>query len=142
MPTSDNQESLSTGKPSTLQEHLNAGNFLTAFSEAMDRVTNLEVVTVIEEPNSTNLRDTKDGTKASQIGDPGKVLYTKISLVDGDIVNVYGREFINESESSHQSLIQFHKEQVQKGETIIQNNIDTLIKIIKYAMTLKDKDKG
>ncbi|MFM7382378.1 MAG: hypothetical protein ACKO1W_04900 [Microcystaceae cyanobacterium] len=109
---------------------------LNAFLEAVDKAVNLEIVTIIEETT-----DAIDRSKPlNQQGKPGQTLYTRINLIDGDIVNVFGQDFIANEQNS--SLVEFHKSQVSKGEEIIQTNLETLKKIIDYALQLKKSEKS
>ena len=108
---------------------------LDAFLEAVDNVVNLQIVTVIEETTDVIADRSKP---LDQQGQPGKTLYTRINLIDGDIVNTFGQEFL--ANEQNQELIEFHKSQVLKGEEIIQTNLETLKKIIDYALQLKKSD--
>ena len=113
------------------QQKLDKKDWFGAFISAVEDAVNLEVVTVIEDINDASQRS----QSAREIGESGKVLYTRINLVQGDIVNIFGREFI--SEPMNQPLVEFHKEQVLDGKNVIKNNIETLKNIIEYAMKFK-----
>ena len=104
------------------------------FLETVDKAVNLQIVTIIEETNAVVDRS----KPLEQQGEPGKTLYTRINLIDGDIVNIFGQDFI--ANEQHSALIEFHKAQVSKGEDIIQTNLETLKKIIDYAIQLKKSD--
>ncbi|MEB3192190.1 MAG: hypothetical protein VKL42_17760 [Snowella sp.] len=113
------------------QQKLDKKDWFGAFISAVEDAVNLEVATVIEDINDPSSR----GKSAKEIGESGKVLYTRINLVQGDIVNIFGREFI--TEPANQPLMEFHKEQVLDGKNVIKNNIETLKSIIEYAMKFK-----
>jgi hypothetical protein len=113
------------------QQKLDKKDWFGAFVSAVEDAVNLEVVTVIEDINDASQRS----KSAREIGESGKVLYTRINLIQGDIVNIFGREFI--SEPMNQPLVEFHKEQVLDGKNVIKNNIETLKNIIEYAMKFK-----
>lgn len=113
------------------QQKLDKKDWFGAFISAVEDAVNLEVATVIEDINDASQRS----KSAREIGESGKVLYTRINLVQGDIVNIFGREFI--TEPMNQPLVEFHKEQVLDGKNVIKNNIETLKSIIEYAMKFK-----
>ena len=113
------------------QQKLDKKDWFGAFISAVEDAVNLEVVTVIEDINDAQDRS----QSAAKIGKSGQVLYTRINLVQGDIVNIFGKEFI--TEPTNQPLVEFHKEQVLDGKNVIKNNIETLKSIIEYAMKFK-----
>lgn len=104
------------------------------FLETVGQTINLQIVTIIEESSAVVDRS----KPLTQQGEPGKTLYTRINLIDGDIVNIFGQDFIANEQNN--ALIEFHKSQVSKGEEIIQTNLETLKKIIDYALQLKKSE--
>lgn len=78
------------------------------------QVVNLEVKTVITDKDDQG----------------GKVISTKINLLDGDITNTIPEGFIDSDKT-----VDFHLQQVTKAEQIIKTNLDTLKSL---ANTLKN----
>ena len=120
---------------SPLQQIKTEQSALKPFLDAVDNVVNLKIVTIIEETTDPISNRSKP---LDEQGQPGKTLYTRINLIDGDIVNTFGQDFL--ANEQNKDLIEFHKSQVLKGEQIIQTNLETLKKIIDYALQLKKSD--
>ena len=62
-----------------------------------------------------------------------KGIHTTINLLEGDITTTMHSEFV----SDPQAVADFHKEQVNKGEQIIQRNVDTLRKLADTLMDMR-----
>lgn len=122
----------STSSKEQYKKHISDRNFFEAFAVVVKDLNQLKVTTIIEdelEDANTQMIPTERNE-----GKPGKRMVTVIDLIDGDITNIIGSRFINDS--SYGNLRQQHLEQVVKGQEIIKSNlkilqdaIDELIKI-------------
>lgn len=89
-------------------------NFGDALVEVFSDLVHLEIVTwVAREENETQ----KSGNR----------LKTTINLIDGDIENELGADFLQGS--PYAELRDFHEAQVQRGSDTIANNLKTLVDI-------------
>ncbi|HBC41069.1 MAG TPA: hypothetical protein DCZ88_03995 [Pseudanabaena sp.] len=89
-------------------------NFGDALMEVFSDLVKLEIVTwVAHEGDTTHT--------------PGNRLKTVINLIDGDIENEIGADFLQGS--PYAELREFHETQVEKGAETIANNLKTLVEI-------------
>ncbi|MBD1924861.1 hypothetical protein H6F74_00975 [Trichocoleus sp. FACHB-90] len=105
------------GVSKEFKEQLKAGKVVEALTLALSEAIELEITTWVSSANS----DTPAG------GDqplPGHSMRTRINIVDGDIENEVGSEFLGNG--SYAELREFHLEQVQEGREIIQENLANL----------------
>lgn len=82
-------------------------------------------------------------TWAAQEGEighkPGNRLRTVISLIDGDIENEIGSEFL--PGSPYEQLREFHNEQVMKGSETITKNLEALIQVGRAVKSFFSQEK-
>lgn len=105
-------------------------------SELAANISNLSVITCLERtdipPESAVVESGVSGNTSlrQQILERAKnpaagyLLATNINVATGDIVNVVGETFVD---GNHPDLLNYHRQQVAKGEEIIRENI-TLVK--------------
>ena len=96
---------------SKLKETKNLGD---ALIEIFSDLVQLEIVTWVAHEGDTTHR-------------AGNRLKTKINLIDGDIENELGADFLQGS--PYAELRGFHEIQVEKGSETIANNLKTLVDI-------------
>lgn len=89
-------------------------NFGDALIEIFSDLVQLEIVTWVAHEEDTTHR-------------AGNRLKTKINLIDGDIENELGADFLQGS--PYAELRGFHEIQVEKGSETIANNLKTLVDI-------------
>ncbi|GBO52775.1 hypothetical protein APA_576 [Pseudanabaena sp. lw0831] len=89
-------------------------NFGDALVEVFSDLVQLEIVTWVAHEGDTTHR-------------AGNRLKTKINLIDGDIENELGADFLQGS--PYAELRGFHETQVEKGSETIANNLKTLVDI-------------
>ncbi|MFM7600672.1 MAG: hypothetical protein ACKO7R_05660 [Pseudanabaena sp.] len=89
-------------------------NFGDALVEIFSDLVQLEIVTWVAHEGDTTHR-------------AGNRLKTKINLIDGDIENELGADFLQGS--PYAELRGFHEVQVEKGSETIANNLKTLVDI-------------
>ena len=89
-------------------------NFGDAVIEIFSDLVQLEIVTWVAHEGDTTHR-------------AGNRLKTKINLIDGDIENELGADFLQGS--PYAELRGFHEIQVEKGSETIANNLKTLVDI-------------
>lgn len=98
---------------------LQNNNFVGALKTALSEAIELEIVTWVVPADQDDLgQDTPENAL------PGHLMRTRINLVDGDIDNEIGSHFVGSG--PYTELRQFHLEQVQKGQDIIQKNLTNL----------------
>ncbi|PZU99876.1 MAG: hypothetical protein DCE90_00865 [Pseudanabaena sp.] len=100
-------------------------NFGDALVEVFADLVHLEIVTWVAEAGDASHK-------------AGNRLKTTINLIDGDIENEVGANFLNDP--TYAELRGFHETQVQKGAETIANNLQTLVNIgQKVTDLLNDK---
>jgi hypothetical protein len=89
-------------------------DFSTALMEVFADLVHLEIVTWVAH----------DGDQSHR---PGNRLRTEINLIDGDIENELGADFL--ADSPYAELRHFHEAQVLRGGETIANNLKTLVEV-------------
>jgi hypothetical protein len=101
------------------KEKLKAGQIVDALTLALGEAIELEIKTWVSSANSD------DATSAERYQPPADSrMRTRINIVDGDIENEIGSQFIGNG--PYTELRQFHMEQVQEGRQIIQHNLENI----------------
>lgn len=102
-------------------------NFGDALVEVFSDLVQLEIVTWVAHEGDTSHKS-------------GNRLKTTINLIDGDIENELGADFLQGS--PYAELRGFHETQVEKGAETIANNLKTLVNIgQKVTEMLRDEDQ-
>jgi hypothetical protein len=112
------------------KDKLRSGEIFEALTIAMSEAIELKVTTWISSAESPpTARDFyANGTLKEDLQPPrGSCLQTRINLVDGEVENLIGSEFIGNE--AYAELQQFHLEQVKEGREILLKNIESLQKI-------------
>ena len=101
------------------RQKLKAGELLDALTLALGEAIELNITTWVssEKALKSNLTSVDQPL-------PGHRMHTRINLVDGDIENEIGTEFM--SAGPYTELREFHLQQVQQGRQIIQQNLESL----------------
>lgn len=120
------------------KQNIQGNNFLEALKSIIVDVIELEILTVVEETSISSSPVNQDIKNVT--GQSGKRIYTKIGLLEGDIKNIIGEDFIKDE--SYQELRQFHEGQVNKGQTIIKNNLETLKTALNTLIEIQQKEKA
>lgn len=98
------------------KDELQNNNFIGALKTVLSQAIELEIVTWVVPAEQEDLtQDTPEDAL------PGHLMRTRINLVDGDIENMIGSHFVGSG--PYAELRQFHLEQVQRGQDIIQKNL-------------------
>ncbi len=118
------------------------GNFFDAFMAVVGDTVQLEIITIMEDEGNEGdidplLEITDKQHRTDYKGSPGKRMISTIALLDGDIQNIIGRQFV--TDPTYEKLHDFHKEQVMKGEEIIKANLDSLHRSLIYAINIYKK---
>lgn len=100
------------------KQQLKAGKIIDALTLALGEAVELEITTWVSSANS----DSKTPVEAAP--PPESCIRTRINIVDGDINNAVGSEFIGNG--PYTELQQFHKTQVQDAPQMIQHNLENL----------------
>ena len=109
-------------------------NFFDAFASVIEDAVNLKIVTVVEDEV---IDIQSEVIEKDYQGEKGKRMITIINLLDGDIKNVIGRQFMSE----YEALRKFHQEQVLDGKNIVQQNLNTLSTTINSLIEIFNKDQ-
>ena len=99
------------------KKQLKAGKIIDAFQTALSEAAELEITTWVSSPESPNPEESQ----------PGDRLRTRINIIEGNIDNEVGAEFIGDG--AYKELQQLHISQVQESHKIIQNNLNSLQKL-------------
>ena len=94
---------------------MKAGAIFDALTLAMSEAVELKITTWVAADNLENNRDESQ---------PGYRLHTRINLINGEVENEIGSEFINNPD--YAQLQQLHLEQVQQGRETLIKNIESL----------------
>ena len=105
------------------KEQLKAGNFAKALAIAFSEAAELKITTWVSS-DSDDINST--------VAKPGHRLYTRINIIEGDIENEIGEQFI--ANNPYKELRQFHFEQVAEGSEIIQSNLKSLQKLFEVLV--------
>ena len=97
------------------KQKLKAGKIVEALSTALSEAIELEITTWVATDSDLEQPE------------PGSRMQTRINIVDGDITNEIGNQFLDTGPYSE--LRQFHLEQVQQSREIIQDNLKSLQKL-------------
>jgi hypothetical protein len=101
----------------SFKEKIKQGNLKDALVSVVTEAVELKITTWVstEEENSPS--------KPRR----GHYIRTKMNILDGDIENEIGDQFINKK--SYSELQQFHLEQVKGGHQIVQTNLENIHKM-------------
>lgn len=107
---------------------LKAGKIVDALTLALGEAVELEITTWVSSSGS----DSKSLVEEEQ--PPAECrMRTRINIIDGDISNEVGSEFIGNG--PYTELQQFHKLQVQQGPQMIQQNLENLQQLFNVLTT-------
>ncbi|MEC4983041.1 MAG: hypothetical protein SAJ37_21985 [Oscillatoria sp. PMC 1068.18] len=100
------------------KEYIKEGKIFEALTLALSEAIELEITTWVSTAN--------DNPNESNLGHPvpGNCLRTRMNMVDGDIENEVGTQFIGNA--PYTELREFHLEQVKEGRKTIQQNLESL----------------
>ena len=101
---------------------LKAGNLTEALTLAMGKIIELNIVTTVAD--SEDQSHPWEQVKVK----PGCRMQTHIDLVQGDIANEIGEQFL--SGGTYEELRKFHLQQVVQGNITIQENLESLQKLL------------
>lgn len=99
-------------KQKDFKEKINNKNFYEAFADVVKDIIQLRIFTIIEDDVNL-LQDDLDKNE----GQPSKRIVTIIDLLDGDIKNIIGKDFVEKPE--YKELQTYHLSEVEKGQVII-----------------------
>ncbi|AFY64850.1 hypothetical protein GEI7407_0348 [Geitlerinema sp. PCC 7407] len=106
-------------KSDDFKQELRSGNLSDAIKIAFGEAIELEITTWVATSEQMGLAPEESGQAR-----PGHRMRTRINLVDGDIENEVGSQFLGNSR--YAALKNFHLNQVQEGREIIRQNLASL----------------
>ncbi|EMR38135.1 hypothetical protein [Vibrio harveyi] len=107
-------------------------NLIDTIQSHMDEMTKLRITTVV----GNTAIDGKVGELTATAPSDGKVFHSTINLVQGDIYTGVPEGY-NSAELS--AVYEMHKANVDNGQQIIRDNIDTLRALVDLAIEVKDR---
>ena len=96
------------------KEKVKAGEMFDALAIAMSESIELNITTSVASSKKKGIDETQ----------PGYRMRTRINLVDGEVDNEIGKEFI--TNPAYAELQKLHLEQVKQGREIVLNNLASL----------------
>ncbi|MDY6781686.1 MAG: hypothetical protein SW833_03885 [Cyanobacteriota bacterium] len=105
------------------REHLKAGQIVEAMNLALGQAIELEITTWVA----------TEQTDAGGKPEAGHSLRTRLNIVDGEVENEVGTQFLGNG--PYRELREFHAAQVQGGQQIIQQNIESLQQVFTILVT-------
>ncbi|MEH2268356.1 MAG: hypothetical protein V7K68_07980 [Nostoc sp.] len=121
-------------KLNTKGEGFNIDDIIDAIQTAIVEVVELEITTWVPE-SSTQLEQ----PQGQQVAQPGNRMYTRINLIDGDINNEVGSQFVGSG--SYTELREFHLSQIKESREIMQKNIESLQKLYGFFIEIMKSRK-
>ncbi|MDZ8031344.1 hypothetical protein [Nostoc sp. DedSLP04] len=116
------------------KEGFNIDEIIDAIQTAIVEVIELEITTWVPE-SSTQLEQLKE----QQIAQPGNRMRTIINLIDGDITNEVGSQFVGSG--PYTELREFHLTQIKESREIMQKNIESLHKLYGFFIEIMKSRK-
>ncbi|MCC5624502.1 hypothetical protein [Nostoc sp. CHAB 5715] len=110
-------------------EGFNIDDVIDAIKTAIVEVVELEITTWV--PDSSTQLEQPQG---QQIAQPGNRMYTVINLIDGDINNEVGSQFVGSG--PYTELREFHLSQIKESREIMQKNIESLQKLYGFFIEI------
>jgi hypothetical protein len=128
------------GVSNEFKAQLKAGKIVEALTLALSEAIELEITTWVSSAES----DTSAGMRTDQSLSgqplPGHCMRTRINIVDGDIENEVGSEFLNSG--PYNELREFHLQQVHEGREIIQENLANLQQLFTVLTNTRSEIHG
>ena len=121
-------------KLNTKGEGFNIDDVIDAIKTAIVEVVELEITTWVPD-SSTELEQ----PQGQQIAQPGNRMYTVINLIDGDINNEVGSQFVGSG--PYTELREFHLSQIKESREIMQKNIESLQKLYGFFLEIMKSRK-
>lgn len=121
-------------KLNTNGEGFNIDDVIDAIQTAIVEVVELEITTWVPD-SSTQL----DQPERQQIAQTGNRMYTIINLIDGDINNEVGSQFVGSG--PYTELREFHLSQIKESREIMQKNIESLQKLYGFFIEIMKSRK-
>lgn len=119
------------------QKGLEVQDIVNAVKNALVDLTELQITTWVPESSSQNGDESSNWVETAK---PGNRIHTVINLIDGDITNEIGSQFVGNG--PYVELREFHLTQVQESREIIQKNIESVEKLYKLLMELYKSSKS
>ncbi|MDZ8184051.1 MAG: hypothetical protein RMX96_04210 [Nostoc sp. ChiSLP02] len=135
--TGNKQKPLKSILSNTNPDKLEVNDIINAVKTAIVDITELEITTWVAESNTRVGEEQENRVETAK---PGNRIYTMINLVDGNISNEIGSQFVGNG--PYAELLEFHLSQVKESREIIQKNIETVHKIYGILMELYKSRKN
>lgn len=120
-------------KPSEqFKQDLATNNIVDALKTALGEAIELKITTWVSEPTASNL-----SSQTSANAKPGNRMRTRINIVDGDIENEIGSNFIGKG--PYAELQQFHLNQVQEGRNIVRQNLESVQQLFGILVSIAQR---
>ncbi|MEH2285978.1 hypothetical protein [Nostoc sp.] len=115
-------------------EGFNIDDVIDAIQTAIVEVIELEITTWVPDSSIQSEQPQKQ-----QIAQTGNRMYTIINLIDGDINNEVGSQFVGSG--PYTELREFHLTQIKESREIMQKNIESLHKLYGFFIEIMKSQK-
>ncbi|MFN6484318.1 MULTISPECIES: hypothetical protein [unclassified Nostoc] len=116
----------------TRGEGFNIDDVIDAIKTAIVEVVELEITTWVPDPSNQQPQE-------QQIAQTGNRIHTIINLIDGDITNEVGSQFVGSG--PYTELREFHLSQIKESREIMQKNIESLHKLYGFFIEIMKSRK-
>lgn len=113
----------------TNADKLEVKDIINAVKQAIVDVTELEITTWV--PDSSTQDEPQNFIEKAK---PGNRIHTVIRLIDGDITNEVGSQFVGNG--PYTELREFHLTQIKESREIMHKNIESIHKLYEILMEL------
>ncbi len=118
--------------------HLNLDEIIETIKLSIEKVVELEITTCVTEISGQPGDDLEKSPELTNKS--SSQMYTRINLIDGEIENIIGSEFIGNG--VYAELREFHLNQVKESSQIIKNNIESLQKLYNIFVDMVKSNKS
>jgi hypothetical protein len=125
---------IKVNKLNTKGEGFNIDDVIDAMKTAIVEVVELEITTWVPD-YSIQVEQPQE----QQFAQPGNRMYTIINLIDGDINNEVGSQFVGSG--PYTELREFHLSQIKESREIMQKNIESLQKLYGFFIEIMKSRK-
>jgi len=115
---------------------LDIDDIIDVIKTALIDVVELKITTWVSEPSTQSEEESQNQGSSTS----GNRMFTRINLIDGDIDNEVGSQFVGGG--PYAELREFHLSQVQESREIIQKNIESVQKLYGILVEILKSSKN
>jgi len=129
-----------SNKEQEFKEAINSGKLAEAFLLAMNSAVELKITTWVESSENKSHQEEIDTTSSQEKETPGHSLKSRVNLIQGEIENQIGDQFLTNSELS--KVLPFHFHQVSLSSHNFRNNLQSLQKLFSVLAVLDHQENS